>query len=314
MSIAARLKGCWDRGVAAGLVATLAAGSAAVRAEAPQGTYEPILRVAHEEPAEQAPTQVASRIMPAVSDQSPFNLTQLPGEHPLMPALRVAKESLEYIDKNIPGYQAMMYKQERIDGELQGQEVAFVQVRHQPFSVHMFFLAPNKGRECLFAEGPAGTDGNLLARDSGMRRRLGVVKLDPNGRFAMAGQKYPITKLGVRNLTAELVDVATKDVQYGECEVTTRQDVLGVKGGDKRACTVLSVVHPNPRKTFRFHKAEVWMDNELRVPIRYAAYLWPAQPGGEAPLEEAYTYLKFQVIDNFADSYFSQSNPEIFRD
>jgi hypothetical protein len=283
-------------------------------AETPAGTYEPIYRVAHEEPAQEAaPTQVASRIMPAVNQQPPFDLTQRPGEHPLMPALRMAQDGLNHIDRDIQDYQAILYKQERINGELRDMEVAFVKVRHNPFSVHMFFLAPNKGRECLYSEGPNGTEGNLVARDSGFRRRLGKVSLDPNGRFAMDGQKYPITKLGIRNLVSELVTVASNDIQFGECEVTVRQDVLGAKGGEKRPVTVIEAIHPTPRQNFRFHKAQVFIDNELRVPIRYAAYLWPEHPGEEPPLEECYTYLNVKVNNGFTDSDFNKDNPELFK-
>ena len=43
----------------------------------------------------------------------------------------------------------------------------------------------------------------------------------PHDRMVMKGQKYPITKLGVRNLTSELIDVASNDVNFGECDVRT---------------------------------------------------------------------------------------------
>ena len=230
-----------------------------------------------------------------------------------MPALRFAKDSLENIDTNIRDYQAILYKQERIDGTLNETEVAFIKVRHQPFSVHLFFLAPNKGRECLYVEGPNGTNGKLHARDSGFRRKLGVFELDPEGRLAMAGQKYPITKIGVRNLATELVVVASNDVNFGECEVTNTQTVIGPKDGEKRPVTLITVVHPTPRRNFRFFKAEVFIDNEYRIPIRYAAYLWPQNAGEDPPLEEAYTYVNLKVNNGFTDQDFSRDNPELFR-
>jgi len=288
-------------------------------AETPSGLVQPIYRVAFEDdaagaqPAAQAPAQVAARVVPAIAPQQPFNLEQLPGEHPLMPALRVAEDAVKFIDENIRDYSAILYKQERINGELQEQEVAYVKVRHQPFSVHMFFLSPHKGRECLYVAGPNGEKSELHARDSGFRRKLGVFKLDPDGRLAMAGQKYPITKLGIRNLTTELIAVATNDVNYGECEVRTMQTTLGT-ATDKRPVTVIEAVHPTPRRNFRFHKAQVFIDNELRVPIRYAAYLWPQNPGEEPPLEEAYTYLNLKLNNGFTDNDFNPENAELFKD
>jgi hypothetical protein len=281
---------------------------------APAGLVEPIIRVANEEPIQPAPAQVAARILDPAAPQAPFNLDEVPGQHPLLPALRVAQEGIAHIDANIHDYQAIMMKQERIDGELHDPEVAFVKVRHQPFSVYMFFLSPNKGRECLYVAGPNGEEGRLFARDSGFKRKLGVFEFGPHDRMVMRGQKYPITKLGIRNLTTELVDVATNDMQFGECEVQVSQNVLGTKDGPKRPVTVLTVTHPVPRKNFRFHKAEVFIDNELRVPIRYASYMWPENPGEQPPLEEQYTYLNVEINKGFADADFAKDNPAIFKD
>jgi hypothetical protein len=317
MHFSTRFAGVWKSAPALALAVTTAAPALA---QAPAGTVEPILRVEYQQPAEQAPAdqpaaQVATRVIPTADPVSPFDLTQQPGEHPLMPALRSAEECLKHIDANIKDYQAILLKRERINGELMDQEVAYIQFRHNPFSVHLFFLSPNKGRECLYVEGPNGTDGNLLGRDGqGIKRRLGVIKLDPNGRFAMEGQKYPITKIGIRNLASELVAVAQNDAQFGECEVTTTQTVLGPKDGEKRPVTLITVIHPTPRKNFRFYKAEVYLDNELKIPIRYAAYMWPQNPGEAPPLEEEYTYLNLQVNNGFTDATFDrEQNPELFK-
>jgi hypothetical protein len=282
-------------------------------AQAPAGTVEPMVRVAANSTPDKAAAEVAARIVPPASPATPFDLEPRPGEHPLMPALRIAQEGVKHIDANIKDYSAILYKQERINGELHDQEVAFVKVRHQPFSVHMFFLAPNKGRECLYVEGPAGTDGKLHARDCGFRRKLGVFKLDPEGKLAMDGQKYPITKIGIRNLTTELIMVASNDIKYGECEVHTAQTEIGPANGAKRPVTLIEATHPTPRKNFRFHKAQVFIDNELRVPIRYASYLWPSAPGEQPPLEEAYTYLNLKVNNGFTDADFDPKNPELFK-
>ena len=200
-------------------LATCALSASYVEAQDNGRFYEPIYRVAHEEPSDQAP-QMAARVSPP-KVHAPFDLKQRTGEHPLMPALRVARQGLQNIDSNIQDYSAMLYKQERIDGVLGDEEVAYVKVRHQPFGVYMFFLKPNKGRECLYNDPLDGTIGKLVAMDCGWRRRIGKVELDPEGRLAMKGQKYPIMKLGIRKLTAELIDVASNDVQFGECEVRT---------------------------------------------------------------------------------------------
>ncbi len=50
--------------------------------------------------------------------------------------------------------------------------------------------------------------------------------------------------------------------------------------GRSAECTVLVVTHPVPRPYFDFHVAEIFIDDKLNIPVRYAAYTWPAQAGG----------------------------------
>ncbi|MEM9352397.1 MAG: DUF1571 domain-containing protein [Planctomycetota bacterium] len=276
--------------------------------EAPR--FEPVYRVNHEEQvngsaAGQQPEMVAARVNP---NPEGFNFAQRPGEHPLMPALRFAKLGLQNIDANIQDYSALLYKQERVNDVLNEEEVAFVKVRHQPFSVYMYFLKPHKGRECLYVDPQNGEKGKLYAMDCGWRRRLGVFPLDPDGALAMKGQKYPITKIGIRNLTTELIDVATNDTKFAECEVVVGDNVIM-----QRPVKQITVTHPVPRRNFRFHKAEVFIDKEMQVPIRYAAYLWPKNPGEAAPLEEAYTYVNIKTNNGFTDADFDKDNPNLFK-
>jgi len=126
--------------------------------------------------------------------------------------------------------------------------------------------------------------------------------------MAMKDQKYPIMKLGIKELTKELILVASNDVKYDECEVKNSQRLL-----NGRQVTLLEVTHPVPRRNFRFYKARVFIDNELRLPIRYAAYLWPERPGEAPPLEEVYTYLKLKINNGFTDLDFDKDNPAIFK-
>ncbi len=292
------------RSAATAIILALLAFAGATQAGEEAPRFEPVYRVNHEE-AQQQPAMVAARVDPSTAG---FDFAQRPGEHPLMPALRFAKLGLQNIDANIQDYSALVYKQERIDGVLNEEEVAFVKIRHQPFSVYMYFLKPHKGRECLYVDPQNGEKGKLYAMDCGWRRRLGVFPLDPDGALAMKGQKYPITKLGIRNLTTELIEVATNDTKFAECEVKVGDNVIM-----QRPVTQITVTHPVPRRNFRFHKAEVFIDKEMQVPIRYAAYLWPQNPGEAPPLEEAYTYVNVKVNNGFTDADFDKDNPNLFK-
>ncbi len=297
------------RTVGAGHFALLLVAAGAVSSASAQqaGQFvEPIVRIQHQQPANQ-PAQVASRIAVTKSSQ-PFDLTQLQGEHPLMPALRVAQKSMETIDTRIRDYNAVMMKQERINGELAPKEVAFIKVRHQPFGVYMYFLGDKKGRECIYNDKPGGQKGDLVARDCGFRGKLGKFTLDPEGTLAMKGQKYPIMKLGIRELTKELITVADQDSKFGECEVTHGQGTM-----DGRSVTWLKVVHPVPRPNFRFNIAQIFIDNELQIPVRYNAYIWPKAPGEAPQLEESYTYVNLKVNNGYTDLDFDPENPAYFK-
>ncbi|MEC8305160.1 MAG: DUF1571 domain-containing protein, partial [Planctomycetota bacterium] len=58
-----------------------------------------------------------------------------------------------------------------------------------------------------------------------------------------------------------------------------------------------------------FHIAKVHIDNELRIPIRYAAYSWPRRPGGNPVLEEEYTYKNVKLNVKLSDEDFNPDNP-----
>jgi hypothetical protein len=251
----------------------------------------------------QRPTvEFAERPIPATH----IDAEAKPGEHPLMPALRWAYAGLGDLEA-LEDYQATLVKRERIDGELTDYEYIDCKIRHKPFSVYLRFAAPAsvKGQEVIYIEGQ--NNGNMKAHTVGLRDALvGTVSLKPTGPLAMQGQRYPLTEIGILNLTRRLVEVGENDTKYGECEVKFYEGAK-VNG---RVCTCMQFVHPNPRREFRFHLARVFVDTELNLPIRYEAYSWPKQPGGAPVLEEEYTYLNLKLNNGFTDIDWDVKNPE----
>ncbi len=215
-----------------------------------QTVSKPVYRVATEQATTAPAAAPQAQLVSATEPTSPFDFTLAEGEHPLMPCIRVAKEGLAGIESNIKDYEATFTKTERLDGKPGEQQHILLRVRHEPFSVYMKFINPYPGREALYVENQ--NEGNLVALDSGFKRRLGKINLDPNGMIAMRGQRHPITKCGIRNLTAELISIAEKDLQYSECEVKYNHTVK-IAG---RPVTMMEITHPTPRKNFRFHKAQ----------------------------------------------------------
>lgn len=284
-------------------IASLVAGSAAAQltaqpipsqasgvassASQPGSLRHPLLRVA-KRTEEELPTQ------PLVPE----------AEHKLMPAVRMARNALVNIDNNIADYSCVFVKRERIDGELGKHEFMSMKVRHKPFSVYMNFLGPKavKGREVLYVQGR--NDGKLVAHEgAGLLARKNFW-LDPNGFLAMRGQRYPITKTGIRNLTAELIEVAEEDMKFDDSDVKFFQ---GAKI-DGRPCTCLEVVHPERRPGVRYHRARVFIDDELRIPVRFESFDFPTRAEPKMLLEE-YTYTNLKLNEGFTDEDFDFQNP-----
>jgi hypothetical protein len=235
---------------------------------------------------------------------------QMPGisEHPLLPVTKWAERERPAIAA-IKDYTAVMQKQENIGGNVQEAQVMEIKVRHEPFSVYIKFRYPQNlnGQQAIFVKGK--NDDKLIAHGVGLKRIAGTQRLDPNGLFAMEGNKYPITEMGILNLVDKLLEVGYKDIKFSECTVTYTE---GVKIGGKdsaRECTLIQVVHPEPRPHFMFYIARIYVDKELNLPIRYESYDWPRKAGETPKLIEAYTYLNLKLNVGLTDADFDQKNP-----
>jgi hypothetical protein len=251
-----------------------------------------------------APFRVAERAEMMPSPQAGIPAAQ-PNEHPLMPVLRWATSGLVQMRANIRDYSATLVKRERINGKLNDYEYLFVKIRHQPFSVYIGFLGPPslKGQEVLYVDGQ--NNGNMWAHTTGMKDTLvGTISLRPDGMIAMQGQRYPLTEIGLVNLTHRLVEVGQQDINYGECEV---KFFPGAKINN-RLCTCIQAIHPVPRRNFRYHLARIFVDDQLSVPIRYESYDWPKEPGAAPELLEEYTYLNLKINQGFTDLDFDKGN------
>jgi outer membrane lipoprotein-sorting protein len=253
--------------------------------------------------------QLAERADLATQAAAPLLSAASANEHPLMPALRWAYDGTGNIDK-ISDYSATLVKRERLADKLGEYQHMFVKVRHKPFSVYMFFISPSKikGQEVIFVDGK--NDGKMWAHTVGFQDKLvGTVSIPPDGPIAMKDQRYPLTELGILNLTKRLVQVAEKDIKYGECEVKFFKNAKIKQESGDRVCTCIQVKHPIPRKNFLFYEARIFVDDELNLPIRYESYDWPKEKGAAAELMEEYTYMNLKLNNGFTDADFDIKNP-----
>lgn len=235
-------------------------------------------------------------------------------QHPIDPALKMARASLRHAQENIDDYTALFVKRCRVDGELPPLCYAKLKVRDRkiengvvatPMGVYLDFLKPAavQGREVIWKEG--ANDGNMVVHQGGMSRFV-TLNLDPNGYIAMRGQRYPVTDIGIENLLKKIIQTAERDRQYDECEMKIYRNA---KVG-KVSCTMVEVIHPVPRNHFDFHRAQVFFCDDLKVPIRYKSWSWPEAAGQEPPVQEEYNYLRLAVNVGLTDTDFDPENPK----
>ena len=244
------------------------------------------------------------------------------GEHPLDPALRFAEDGLRRIQNDIKDYECLIVKRERIRGVLNEYEYMYAKIRNHKeeggkvtatISVYLNFQKPANiaGREVIWVEG--ANNGKLCAHEGGLLGRLPAVWLDPSGAMAMRGNLYPITEIGIENLIAKLIERGTREKNAdpkGQATVvtTTKGAKLG-SGADKRSCTILQISHPNNLGGFEFKLAQIFIDDEYNVPVRYIAYGWPeAGEKGDKILEE-YNYTKIKLNVGLTEADFEPANP-----
>ena len=266
-------------------------------------------------PFDQPTTTIASAVSTSrpVERDATSQQTASADNHPLDPVLKLAREALAQIRDNVDDYRGRLVKRERIGAAL-GNEVQMefkIRTRREedgnvtrPLSAYLKFLEPKsaRGREVIWTEG--ANDNKLIGHEGGMLNLMRV-QLEPTGMLAMIDNKYPITEIGLTRLVEKLIEKGERDRQVGPCEVQIIEDQ---RVGD-RTCRLIQVTHPQPDPRFDFHIAQIFIDVERMIPLRYAAFMWPKAPGDEPPLEEEYTYLDVELNVGLTDTDFDPDNP-----
>jgi len=226
---------------------------------------------------------------------------------------------LTHIKTNIKDYTCTFLKRERIDGVLSPVERIELKVRNRvvengstvvPFSVYMKFRGPKecRNREILFVEG--ANNGKILAKEGGTRGRwLPSVWLRPDGSFAMKSSRYPISQVGMQRLTERLIESAQCNDSPHLCKI---KYITGAKVGS-RSCSYLEVIRdkrkPGPIGPNNIYLVQIFFDEKMQIPVRYAAYDWPEDAGGKPQILEEYTYQNVKLNVGLSNRDFDKNNP-----
>jgi hypothetical protein len=266
--------------------------------------------------------------------------------HALDPVLKLARDALVQHRQRDRDYRATVTKQERISGKLSAVNRMELKLRNRPrevdaagpagpagpagktvsdagsavntnavnpsrlMDVYLKFAEPKslQGREVIWREGV--NDNVMVVHETGLFN-LARIPLAPTSPLAMAGNRYPISDIGLEKLLEKLIEKGERDRLLGGCEVEII-DHVEVAG---RNCQRIVVTHPEAQVEWQgrsisheFFHAIIDIDVEKNLPIHYASYLWPSKPGDDPMLDEEYTYEDLQLNCDLSDIDFDPDN------
>ncbi|MCA9266647.1 MAG: DUF1571 domain-containing protein [Planctomycetales bacterium] len=229
----------------------------------------------------------------------------------LMLALADAEKSLHQINQEIKDYTCLMIKREQVEGKIIGPDFIQTKVRHavvengkivKPFSVYLKFLKPTskRGREVLYLHGV--NDCKVCIREAGWKGNLGAHWLHRSSPLVMKENRHEIHEIGIENLTRRLLEQGhAKDGNVAGVDYTATYGTGAEL--NSRPCRYLEVNFKTRKPVNESKRVLVLFDEELNIPVRYAAYDW-----SDRILEE-YTYMKIQTNVGLTDMDFNAKNP-----
>ncbi len=236
--------------------------------------------------------------------------------HPLDSVLQYARREQAYLRNTVRDFTCRLVKRERIDDYLQDHQYIDMRVREevregdrvlQPLSIYLYFVGPKSvaGRQILYIDGR--NDGKMMVRNGGRHFDYVVVNIDPASDTAKDESLIPITKTGFNQILAEMIAILERHARVDPTGANTKVERIEGAKLNHRPCTVVRIKHPAPQKGLEFHLANVFVDQELHVPVRVDLAGWPKRATQPPPLIAEYTYTDLKINVDLPDSAFSTS-------
>lgn len=208
-------------------------------------------------------------------------------------------KNIERVDE----YECRLWRRERLDGELRKPTSIRLKMRHRPRCMHASFLVlaglkAHDHPQLLFAE---GRQESRITLDSGNCFRS-IRRIRPS-EWRPAGD--PPTQWDIQNVTKRFLSKLqdNKDIP-GWKSRTIKSTTI-----NKRSCTLLEIVHPSREDEIKHHVVRIYVDDEVQIPVRLAAWKRPSQDGAKPELAEEHTYVDINLEPGFQDSDFDERNP-----
>jgi hypothetical protein len=248
-----------------------------------------------------AATLAVVAIPHVVSSQTPTPAPQQPVAAPLDEPLRILYEARQAY-QGVRDYTCLFVKRERLKGQLQPENVMTMKVRTQPFAVYLRWQGPKnlEGQQACYVTGK--NNGMMRAQSVGLLGMVGWVSLDPKDPRALENSRHAITEAGIGNLLARYIERLEIERKTGRTVVK-----VGEYEFNKRRCIRIETIHPDGKPgEFYSYRGVLYIDKELKLPVRVEAYDWPRQGGTpDGDLIECFSYVNLKLNAGVPDETFN---------
>lgn len=220
--------------------------------------------------------------------------------------INAARDRYETLNRTFGTYICVVTMRETVEGELQDARRAQMMFRADPFSVYLKYIAPDDvvGREMVYVEGQ--NNGRMIVTKGGFRPALAHITraIELDSQLAKKESNHSLKEMGIASMMDQLLDVAYSAERFPDCKIVFIENAAI----DNRPCTVIQITHEKKSDVFPFYKAQVFIDNQYQIPVRFVSYNWPDRTG-EVTIQEEFTYTNIVPNVPLSDSDFDFRNP-----
>ncbi len=240
---------------------------------------------------------ISTEIVPVVAKVEIVE-PKVKGEEALAKALADAKTTYA----KTRDYSGYMVRQERVGGKLQAEQTAELRVRTEPFCAYSLTLAPKSlfGQEMAYLTDKK--DNKVRLKAAGIAGAGGFVSLPADDAKANADSKYPLTQTGIGAVLKRVESALDAET----AAKNTVQVVASEYKFNDRPCVRYEIFcdrgHP---KRFAARMC-VYIDTELKLPVRFEAYDAPKKGEKEGELMECVSFVKLAMNAGLPESVFDK--------
>jgi hypothetical protein len=187
-----------------------------------------------------------------------------------------------------------------VEGKDSGYQYIQFKYREDPRGVYLKFLKPAslQNREVLYNGGE-----DLVVKRGGRKNASMTMYIAVDSPLATDGNRYTIKEMGLKVLSARLLEVIKTEVVIPDTEIKVYDEAKV----DGRPVKFYRLIHNVRHKDERCYIAEIAVDKELNIPIYYKAL---GYQGEEPVVLEEYSFRNIKLNVGLTNKDFDEKNEE----